>query len=71
MLIIDTLFCHVDDFCQIFEHQWRKQLISHGLRLSSLCVSILNIALGNAVALVLLTRQALKCGMHSCFPPGL
>jgi hypothetical protein len=43
MSSIDALFCHVDDFCQIFEPQWRKQLITHGLktrqRSKSLCLS--------------------------------
>lgn len=43
MLSIDAFFCHVDDFCQIFEPQWRKQLIAHGLqtrqRSKGLCLS--------------------------------
>ena len=43
MLSIDALFCHVDDFCQTFEPLWRKQLISHGLRIRQrrkrLCLS--------------------------------
>lgn len=25
-----ALFCHVDDFCQVFEVQWRKKLLSNG-----------------------------------------
>ncbi|ACK67316.1 putative transposase [Rippkaea orientalis PCC 8801] len=43
MSSINALFCHVDDFCQIFEPQWRKQLITQGLktrqRSKSLCLS--------------------------------
>lgn len=31
MLSLEELFCHVDDFCQSFEPQWQKQLLSHGL----------------------------------------
>lgn len=28
MLSLDALFCDVDDFCQIFEPQWKQQLLS-------------------------------------------
>lgn len=43
MLSIDALFCHVDDFCQQFEPQWQRTLLSYGLttrqRKRSLCLS--------------------------------
>lgn len=43
MLSIDALFCHVDDFCQQFEPQWQKTLLTYGLttrqRKRSLCLS--------------------------------
>jgi len=43
MSSIEVLFCHVDDFCALFEPQWRKQLIAHGgqirFRPKSLCLS--------------------------------
>ncbi|WP_310482344.1 hypothetical protein [Chamaesiphon sp. VAR_48_metabat_403] len=35
--------CSVDDFCQVFEHQWQRQLLKHDLqvrkRKRSLCLS--------------------------------
>lgn len=43
MFSLDALFCHVDDFCQQFEPQWRRQLFNHGgikrVRAKSLCLS--------------------------------
>ena len=30
MIILEELFCHVDDFCLRFEPDWYKYLISHG-----------------------------------------
>ncbi len=27
---LDALFCHIDDFCQQFEPQWRQRLLSEG-----------------------------------------
>ena len=30
MIILEELFCHVDDFCIRFELNWYKYLISHG-----------------------------------------
>jgi hypothetical protein len=30
---LEELFCSVDDFCQIFEPQWQKQLLGHNLQL--------------------------------------
>ena len=32
MLILEELFCDIDDFCLQFEPQWRSQLISQGLK---------------------------------------
>lgn len=32
MSSLEALFCHVDDFCQKFEPQWHKKLLSHGLK---------------------------------------
>lgn len=43
MTSLEELFCHIDDFCQIFEPQWQKTLISNGFarpgRARSLCLS--------------------------------
>lgn len=43
MFSLDTLFCHVDDFCKAFESQWRKKLLINGgirrIRARSLCLS--------------------------------
>jgi hypothetical protein len=43
MFSLEALFCHVDDFCQVFEEQWRKKLLSNGgirrNRKRSLCLS--------------------------------
>lgn len=43
MFSLDSLFCHVDDFCLGFEAQWQKQLLHHGgikkIRARSLCLS--------------------------------
>ncbi|MBH8565419.1 IS982 family transposase [Nostoc sp. CENA67] len=43
MFSLEALFCHVDDFCQLFEVQWRKKLLSNGgirrNRKRSLCLS--------------------------------
>lgn len=40
---LEDLFCCVDDFCQLFEPQWRNQLLSDGLthrkRHRSMCLS--------------------------------
>jgi IS5 family transposase len=30
---LEELFCSVDDFCQIFEPQWQKQLLGHNLQI--------------------------------------
>ena len=32
MFILEELFCDLDDFCTVFEPQWRSQLISQGLK---------------------------------------
>jgi transposase len=43
MMSLEDLFCSVDDFCQIFEPQWERQLLGNGLlqrkRSRSLCLS--------------------------------
>lgn len=43
MFSLEALFCHVDDFCQVFEVQWRKKLLTNGgirrNRKRSLCLS--------------------------------
>jgi transposase len=43
MLSLESLFCHVDDFCQWFEPQWQQQLLGDGLqkrqRSRRLCLS--------------------------------
>ena len=43
MMILKELFCHVDDFCQIFEPLWKQKLIGNGLkqrnRRQGLCLS--------------------------------
>lgn len=43
MLSLESLFCHVDDFCQQFEPQWKQKLLGGGLqqrqRSRSLCLS--------------------------------
>jgi transposase len=43
MLSLESLFCHVDDFCQWFEPRWQQQLLGDGLqqrrRHRSLCLS--------------------------------
>lgn len=43
MLSLESLFCHVDDFCQWFEPRWQHQLLSDGFqhrqRARSLCLS--------------------------------
>ena len=40
---LDELFCHVDDWTQKFELQWRQKLLSNGvnrrMRAKSLCLS--------------------------------
>ncbi len=40
---LEALFCHVDDFCQIFEPKWHSLLLGNGLqqrqRQRSLCMS--------------------------------
>ena len=51
MPTVEELFCSVDDFCQVFEHQWQSQLIGHDLqvrkRKRSLCLSeIMTIVIG-------------------------
>jgi transposase len=33
MLSLEELFCHVDDFCQSFEPQWKKQMLGFGLQI--------------------------------------
>ncbi len=48
---LEELFCSVDDFCQVFEHQWQSQLLSHDLqvrkRKRSLCLSeVMTILIG-------------------------
>jgi hypothetical protein len=32
MSSLESLFCHVDDFCAIFEPQWHLQLLTQGLK---------------------------------------
>lgn len=32
MLSLESLFCHVDDFCQWFEPRWQQQLLGDGLQ---------------------------------------
>ena len=32
MISLENLFCHVDDFCQIFEPRWRHHLLSHNVK---------------------------------------
>lgn len=32
MTSLEDLFCHVDDFCQIFEPRWHRQLLSSGVK---------------------------------------
>jgi hypothetical protein len=32
MYRLEELFCRVDDFCQTFQPQWQKQLLSNGER---------------------------------------
>ena len=32
MISLEELFCSVDDFCQVFEPLWHKQLIGNGLK---------------------------------------
>lgn len=43
MLSLETLFCHVDDFCQRFEPQWKQTVLGEGVqqrqRSRSLCLS--------------------------------
>ena len=43
MFSLDALFCHVDDFCKVFEAQWHKKLLNDGgikrIRAKSLCLS--------------------------------
>jgi hypothetical protein len=51
MMILEELFCHVDDFCQRFEPLWKRKLIGNGLkqrnRKRSLCLSsIMTILIG-------------------------
>ena len=30
MSSLESLFCHIDDFCKCFEPQWKKRLLSKG-----------------------------------------
>ncbi len=30
MSILESLFCHIDDFCKCFEPQWKKRLLTEG-----------------------------------------
>ena len=43
MLSLEALFCHVDDFCQRFEPQWKQKLLGDGVqqrqRSGSFCLS--------------------------------
>ena len=39
MFSLDALFCHVDDFCQVFEAQWQKKLLNHGVAFISTCLT--------------------------------
>jgi len=43
MLSLEALFCHVDDFCQRFDPQWKQKLLGDGVqqrqRSGSLCLS--------------------------------
>ena len=40
MSSLEELFCHVDDFCQVFEPQWQQQLLSDGLAKRRRCRSL-------------------------------
>jgi hypothetical protein len=58
--------CSVDDFCQVFEHHWQSQLLSHDLQVRkrnrSLCLSeVMTIlkAIAYYCANALLLRQLL------------
>ena len=31
MTSLEELFCHVDDFCQVFEPQWQRHLLTHNV----------------------------------------
>jgi hypothetical protein len=33
MTSLEELFCSVDDFCQVFEPAWERQLLGNGLQL--------------------------------------
>ncbi|NEP19721.1 MAG: IS982 family transposase [Leptolyngbya sp. SIO4C1] len=51
MSSLEELFCSVDDFCQQFEPQWHRSLLSHGVktrvRQRSLCLSeVMTILIG-------------------------
>lgn len=51
MLSLEELFCGVDDFCQVFEPQWQRQLLVHNLQRRkskrSLCLSeVMTILIG-------------------------
>ena len=43
MSSLESLFCHIDDFCKCFEHQWKKRQVPEGKttrqRTKSLCLS--------------------------------
>ena len=32
MWALEELFCHIDDFCQVFEPQWQAALLGNGLK---------------------------------------
>lgn len=40
MLSLEELFCSVDDFCQTFELQWKRQLLGSGLHLRNRRISL-------------------------------
>ena len=32
MVSLEALFCHIDDFCQVFEPRWQATLLDNGLK---------------------------------------
>ncbi len=51
MLSLEELFCSVDDFCQVFEPLWQRQLLGHNFQIRkrkrSLCLSeVMTILIG-------------------------
>lgn len=54
MLDLTTLFCLVDDFCQKFEPQWNKKLLSHTFSRGPKC----SIALSEIITILILFHQS-------------